>query len=141
MNTTTNDRPIGFLLRTLDRLIDERFDRALAGRGVTRRQWQLLNTLARGAAGLDALTAAVAPFLDRSAGETAEPHLDPLVADGTVARTGDTYTLTDRGRTTVADLAADVRTIRAATVAGLPDGEYERTVATLEMMIDNLSAR
>jgi hypothetical protein len=73
MNTTTGDRPIGLVLRTLDRLIDERFDRTLTGRGVTRRQWQLLNTLAGGPATLDTLTAAVAAFLDRSAGETADP--------------------------------------------------------------------
>jgi hypothetical protein len=136
---TTTTRPIGFLLRTLDRLIDERFDRALGGRGVTRRQWQLLNALARGEAPLDTLTAAVAPFLDRAAGETARPHLDALVADGTVTADGDTYTLTDAGRATLADLTADVGTIRATTVAGLPDGEYERTVTTLQVMIDNLS--
>jgi hypothetical protein len=135
MNTTTGDRPIGFLLRTLDRLIDERFDHALAGHGVTRRQWQLLNTLARTSADLDSLTAAVAPFL---AGETARPHLDPLVADGTVTRDGDTYTLTATGRATLGALAAEVRTIRDATVAGLADGEYERTVTTLETMIGNL---
>jgi hypothetical protein len=133
MATTT---PIGLLLRTLDRLIDERFDRTLAGRGVTRRQWQLLNTLAAGAATLDTLTAAVAPFL--AAGETARPHLDPLVTNGTVDTDGTAYALTDAGRATFADLTAEVRTIREATVAGLPDGEYERTVATLQTMIDNL---
>jgi hypothetical protein len=63
------------------------------------------------------------------------------VASGTVTRDGGTYTLTPTGRATLAGLAADVRTIRATTVAGLPDGEYERTVATLETMIDNLSTR
>lgn len=138
MTTTTGGRPIGLLLRTLDRLIDERFDRALAGRRVSRRQWQLLNALAGGAADLDALTAAVAPFLDRSGGETARPHLDPLVGNGTVARDGGTYTLTGTGRATLAALTAEVGTIRAAAVDGLADGDYERTVATLETMIDNL---
>ncbi|GIJ56684.1 MarR family winged helix-turn-helix transcriptional regulator [Virgisporangium aurantiacum] len=139
--STTTGRPIGHLLRTLDRLIDERFDRTLVGRGVTRRQWQLLNALAGGPATLDTLTAAVAAFLDRSAGETARPHFDPLVAAGIVTGSGDTYALTAAGRATLADLAAEVGTIRTATVAGLPDGEYERTVATLQTMIDNLSPR
>ena len=138
-NGCMNDaKPIGLLLRTLDRLIDERFDRALAGRGVTRRQWQLLNALTGGASTLPSLTAAVAPFLDPAAGETARPHLDPLVANGTVAATGDTYTLTDAGRATLSDLTTDVGAIRRTTVAGLADGEYDRTVATLQKMIANL---
>lgn len=133
MTTTT---PIGLLLRTLDRLIDERFEEALGARGITRRQWQLLNTLAGGTRTTEALTAAVAPFLTGQ--ETVDRHLGPLVDTGAVLHRGDGYALTDRGRTLVAALAHEVRTVRDLAVEGLPDGEYQRTVTTLETMIDNL---
>src|SRR4051812_33335026 len=89
--------PIGFLLRTLDGLIDQRFERTLGAHGVTRRQWQLLRTLDDGAAPLDALNAAVAPFLDVDSGETAARHLGPLVERGAVTSADDVYELTDAG--------------------------------------------
>ena len=44
----TSGAPIGLLLRKLDNLINERFEQTLGRHDVTRRQWQLLNTLARG---------------------------------------------------------------------------------------------
>jgi hypothetical protein len=132
----TRTTPIGLLLRTLDRLIDERFEQALGARDITRRQWQLLNTLAEGTRTTEALTAAVAPFLTGQ--ETVDRHLHPLVATGAVVRVDDGYALTDPGRTLVSSLAHEVRAVRDLTVEGLPAGEYQRTVATLETMIDNL---
>lgn len=45
--TGFHETPIGFLLRKLDRLINERFERTLGARGITRRQWQLLHTPGR----------------------------------------------------------------------------------------------
>ncbi|MBC7518186.1 MAG: MarR family transcriptional regulator [Microbacteriaceae bacterium] len=60
------DRPIGFWLKLVDQLIDERFDTTLDEHGVTRRQWQMLNLLRRGPANRAELDAAVAPFLVRS---------------------------------------------------------------------------
>jgi DNA-binding MarR family transcriptional regulator len=131
--------PIGLLLRRLDGLIDERFERTLATRGVTRRQWQLLHTLAENPAPLDALTEAVSPFLDRASGETARHHLDPLAHDGLVRADGDVYSLTDTGRALFDSLTGEVQATRALTVAGLAEGEYERTIATLQAMIGNLA--
>ncbi len=143
--TTTTDRlatpprpPIGFLLRKLDDLINERFERTLGTRGITRRQWQLLRTLAEDAAVLDALTEAVFPFLDRASAETARQHLDPLAHDGLVRADGDVYSLTDTGRALVESLTGEVQAIRELTVAGLAEGEYERMIVTLQAMIGNL---
>lgn len=129
---TTTDRPIGLLLRTLDRLIEQRFDSAIGD--LTRRQWQLLHTLAAGDRTADELTAAVQPFL--STGETVHPHLEPLIEAGMVHGA---YALTGRGRRLHDDVARAVREIRDRTVAGLPEGEYQRTVTTLETMIGNLT--
>lgn len=141
MSTTDSGRaqpPIGLLLRKLDNLINERFERTLGARGITRRQWQLLHTLAERPATLDALNAAIAPFLDQAAGETARQHLDPLVKLGLVTSSGDVCEFTGSGRTFFDRLAEEVQATRELTVRGLSDGEYERTIATLQAMIVNL---
>lgn len=141
MNTTDRGRarpPIGLLLRKLDDLINERFERTLGARGITRRQWQLLHTLAERPATLDALNAAIAPFLDQAAGETARQHLDPLAELGLVTASGDVYDFTGPGRTLFDRLAEEVQATRKLTVRGLPDGEYDRTIANLQRMIVNL---
>jgi hypothetical protein len=56
-------RPIGYWLKHLDRLIEDNFDRLLASEGLTRRHWQLLNTLHRGPSTHEELAEAVAPFV------------------------------------------------------------------------------
>lgn len=56
-------RPIGYWLKHLDRLIDQAFERALDADGLTRRHWQVLNTLAAGPTTNAALTAALQPFV------------------------------------------------------------------------------
>jgi DNA-binding MarR family transcriptional regulator len=130
--------PIGLLLRTLDGLINERFERTLGTRGVSRRQWQLLHTLAERPAMLDVLNAAVAPFLDHTAGETVKQHLDPLAEKGLVTATRDVYELTDSGRRLFDSLIEDVQAIRDLTVRGLTDYDYDRTISSLQTMVDNL---
>jgi len=129
-------RPIGLLLRTLDGLIDQRFEKVLGDRDVSRRQWQLLRTLTEGEASADDLRARVAVFLR---GDTVPEHLEPLVARGFVEQVRDRYALTDAGKTFAEELALDVGAIRELSVRGLAPGEYERTVDTLQAMIANLS--
>ena len=43
------DRPLGYWLKQVDRLLDDAFDRVLRDEGVTRRHWHVLNVLRRGA--------------------------------------------------------------------------------------------
>ncbi|QVQ51955.1 winged helix-turn-helix transcriptional regulator [Spiractinospora alimapuensis] len=146
MNTTVDsDRsddetlpPIGLLLRTLDRRIDACFAHAVDSHGITRRQWQLLNTLAGGPTSRATLAAAVAPFLTPPAEETVLPHLTALVAEGLVHFDDDTYSLTTSGTRVLTTVAAEVRAIRERSVAGVPAEDYERTARTLRTMIDNL---
>ena len=152
------DRPIGYWLKALDRLIDARLAEALAGAGLNRRQWQLLNVLGRAPSTEEELGAAVAPFLEPPlppAGparlEPAAPagrprpvddvlaQLAPLVASGDVQhQTGGPYALTEPGRSRLAQVRAAVDRTRGQLVEGLGPGDYERTVATLQRMAANL---
>jgi hypothetical protein len=55
-----------------------------------------------------------------------------------VRRAGDVYEMTDRGRALFDTLAHEVHVTRDLTVAGLADGEYERTLGSLQTMVENL---
>lgn len=130
-------QPIGFLLTRLDQLINACFAAAFSQSGVTRRQWQLLNVLDRGAATVGQLDAAVAPFL--SSGDRNEEHLEPLIERDWVVHAGDRYELTETGRDALAVLQSRVQDIRDTLVLGLGPGEYDRTVRNLSTMISNLT--
>ncbi|WP_394770789.1 MarR family winged helix-turn-helix transcriptional regulator [Lacisediminihabitans sp.] len=134
----TDQRPIGFWLKLVDRLIDERFALTLEEHGVTRRQWQLLNVLARGNATVEALDAAVEPFLAVDDGESADEHLAELVDSGWVAVTPSGYELTEHGRTALNGLSVVVQANRELASQGVTEEEYDRTLATLERIARNL---
>ena len=131
-------RPIGFWLKLVDNLIDESFASTLDEHGVTRRQWQLLNVLSRGPADIEALDAAVAPFLSSDDGESSVEHLDELLDSGWVFIEHDRYSITERGAESFERLSAVVAGIRETISAGLSDEQYATTVASLETMARNL---
>jgi len=134
----TDYRPIGFWLKLVDRLIDERFADALEEHGVTRRQWQLLNVLSRGPATGAQLDSAVAPFLSALDDETVQEHLAELVDSGWVGLSPSGYLLADSGRTALAALASTVDRTRAVTVEGVSEQQYVQILETLERMARNL---
>jgi DNA-binding MarR family transcriptional regulator len=131
-------RPIGFWLKLVDNLIDQQFAAILDEHGVTRRQWQLLNVLARGPAEIEALDAAVAPFLNTDDGESSVEHLDELLDSGWVFIEHNRYSITERGAGSFERLTAVVADVRATASAGLSDEEYATTVASLETIARNL---
>ncbi|HET9142137.1 MarR family transcriptional regulator [Actinophytocola sp.] len=126
------DRPIGYWLKEVDRLIDADFTRQLAGEGLTRRHWQVLNVLATGVAGQDELDRALAPFLTGAEPSTA-PVLAELAGRGWV--TG--HTLTDAGRAAHTAVADRVRAGRLRLTEGISAEEYATAVAVLERMAAN----
>jgi hypothetical protein len=127
-------RPIGFWLKLVDRLIDERFESVLEEHGVTRRQWQLLNVLQRGPATLEELDAAVEPFLDDD-GESSAEHLEELVGSGWV---NPGYSITEAGSTAMEGLGHAVGEMRDAMTDGITEDDYSTTLAVLERMARNL---
>src|SRR4051794_21201458 len=96
----TDQRPIGFWLKLVDRLIDEQFATTLEEHGVTRRQWQLLNVLSLGPSTVEQLDNAIAPFLaGGESGESSTEHLTELIDSGWVDATPSGYEVTERGKT------------------------------------------
>lgn len=159
----TDQRPIGFWLKLVDRLIEERFAETLDEHGVTRRQWQVLTLLRRGPATREELDVAVSPFLaatrvggadtdvDGSADAASAPsadlpestaaEVDELVESEWVADSISGFVLTPKGQQSAERLGELVDGIRAAVTSGVDEQDYATTVATLEVMAGNLGWR
>lgn len=135
-----DQRPIGYWLKLVDRLIDEQFARTLDEHGVTRMQWQLLNVLSRGQASVEMLDAVVAPSI-AVGGESTLDHLTELIESAWVNATPTGYELTERGHGALdrlTNVVADQRTVMAA---GVPEASYLTTTKTLEQLAFNLGWR
>src|SRR5262245_22879448 len=91
-------RPIGYWLKRLDRLIDQAFERALDANGLTRRHWQVLNTLAAGPSTEAALAAALQPFVEGDA-KAVEVVINEFLDRGWVRHVDDGgIQISERGR-------------------------------------------
>lgn len=125
--------PIGYWVKEIDRLIEESFARLLAEEELTRRHWQVLNTVAAGPVPASEVDAALAPF-----GDTVAPVADELAARGWLARAGELLELTANGRAAHAAVSERVMASRRALTEGITAEEYASAVAVLERMATNL---
>ena len=127
------NKPLGYWLKHLDTLIETRFERTLADHDLTRRHWQVLNTIAAAPTTQADLDRALAPFQP-----TVTSEVDDLVAKGWARREDDLVTTTEPGRVAFTEVAARIHAQRRQTTDGIPDEEYLRTVETLRRMAANL---
>ena len=133
MGIPTDRRPIGFWLKLVDRLLDERLNETLGD--LTRRHWQVLNVLQQGAVDQPGIDARVRPFLDR--GSTTKREVADLRDRGWIAGT-DTMQLTELGTKEFQRLLDAVSADRAKVMNGIASENYATTVSTLEHMARNL---
>ncbi|MBG6084911.1 MarR family winged helix-turn-helix transcriptional regulator [Zhihengliuella flava] len=139
--TDTTDRPLGYWLKLVDSLISQQFALTLEEHGVTRLQWQLLNTLAKKPATHDELTHALAPFLAPTPDDepaTLDEHLAELVESGWIVSDGGVLSLTAQGSTGWEKLDELVAQMRESSSANISSEEYATTVASLRKMAQNL---
>ncbi|MBP8537493.1 MarR family winged helix-turn-helix transcriptional regulator [Streptomyces sp. MK37H] len=132
-------KPIGYWLKHLDALIDADFERALAGSGLARRHWQVLNCLAAGPRSADELAEALRPFWGEGA-ITLDEALEALRSRGWVTRAAEDgpYSLTPPGADGHAAVAERVGATRRRLMDGLTDEQYLETVRVLSRMAGNL---
>jgi hypothetical protein len=129
------ERPIGYWLKHLDRLIDDAMAHVFTEEKLARRHWQVMNVLRRSPQDEAGLTEALSPFWTVDAVTLAEVTTE-LTTRGWV--TGH-YALTAAGETAHATIATKVNGIRATFMNGLSDDDYHRTVGTLRHMAENLA--
>ena len=133
-------QPIGYWLKHLDRLIEDTFSRTLTEQGLTRRHWQVLNTLARDPASDAELTKTLEPFLrDDQAGQAAV--VTDLIRRDWVSRDHDgRLRLTGHGRAAHQRTHEQVQQARGLMVQGISAGEYTAAIDVLSQMAANLEA-
>jgi DNA-binding MarR family transcriptional regulator len=131
-------RPIGYWLKHLDRLIEDTFSRTLAGHGLTRRHWQVLNTLAHGPASPADLTKALDPFLRDDPTGQATTEAD-LIDRGWVSHDHNgRLCLTPHGQTAHQQTHEQVQQTRGLMLHGVDAGEYAAVIDILTRMAANL---
>ena len=130
-------RPIWYWIKEVDRLIEESFGRLLAEEGLTRRHWQVLNTLAAGTTSQDGLDQALAPFLDGAGSATVVADLEAR----DWVRREDGIGLTATGSRAHTMLRERVGADRRRVTEGITAEEYASVIGVLERMAANLTAR
>ena len=128
-------KPLGWWLRHLHELLESSMAQVLETESLTRRHWQVLNTIALGARTPEEVDAAMAPFV--AAEGPMAPKISDLRARGWVADDG---TLTADGREAHARVEARIKEFRAMSMEGIGDDDYRATLRTLERCAANLEA-
>ena len=132
------ERPIGYWLKHLDRLIEAALERAFAEHKLTRRHWQIMNVLRESPQQQAGLTEATRPFWGPGA-ITLDEVTSELTRRGwlTQDNTG-RYALTPVGQAGHAAVEQKVHGIRSTFLTGLTEQDYRGTVRVLQRMAENL---
>ncbi|WP_103353999.1 MarR family winged helix-turn-helix transcriptional regulator [Amycolatopsis sp. CA-128772] len=128
-------KPLGWWLRHLHELLESSMAHTLEAESLTRRHWQVLNTIALGARTPEQVDSAMAPFV---AGEgSMAAKVADLRARGWVAEDG---SLTADGREAHARVEDRIKAFRAKSMEGISDDDYRTTIRTLERCAANVEA-
>lgn len=147
-DATAQDAPAGrsaeqmlsYWITLVDSLLTGRINESLAEHGLTRAQWQLMNSLTERPQTAQELGGSLAPEA-ASSGDgpgTLEEHLDELVESGWLVTEGELYTLTSTGRVSGERVAAVVEELRAEITEGMSEEDYRVVVDSLRTIAGNL---
>jgi len=129
-------RPIGWWLKQADARLDATFDALLSARGVDRRAWQVLATLARSPAQQQKVVASLAPFDDPA---VVTGVVDDLRERGWVVKSSaQMLQLTPDGVREQQALAPLVEQVRHKVADALPAEDYVTLVRLLARLVDAL---
>jgi hypothetical protein len=129
-------KPLGWWLRHVHELLESSMAQALEAESLTRRHWQVLNTITLGVRTPEEIDARLAPFV-ATEGSMAAKVAD-LRARGWV--TEDELALTEAGHEAHARVEERVKAFRASATDGISDDDYRTTLRTLERCAANLEA-
>jgi DNA-binding MarR family transcriptional regulator len=135
---TGSQRPIGYWLKEADRAISAHVDEAQRANGVSRIEWQVLNTIRAQHTSPEQLATRLHMFLDR-------PTLDKILA-GFQARgwiemlPGREVTLTDAGQRWHQQIQARQQEVRQQAMEGITAEEYATVLRVLQRIVTNLGS-
>ena len=126
MIDTAAERPIGYWLKTLDRLIDGQFESRLGDAGLSRRQWQILNLLHDGARSMPELQDELEPFL-QDAPDELDDAVTGLLSRGWADSQNAVISLSETGEAQFGLVTANIAELRQDLAAGISPEEYRAT--------------
>ena len=130
-----DQRPIGYWLKHLDGLIERALDRALAHQELSRRHWQILNTLRSASIDRVGLAEALRPFLADAGTTIVHAALNELIDRGWVRGADDgRFELTAAGRAAHAEAQQRVTAIRRRLLEAVTPEQYQAVVDGLRPM-------
>lgn len=128
--------PLGFWIKQLDQLLTEGIDKIQAQFGLTRIDWQILNFLSeQSETEKESLLAAMKPFINS---KTANEVLNLFNHKGFVNINDNLVNLTDKGKRQHADCFEKQKEFRKMSMKNISREDYQKTIQTLQKMIDNL---
>lgn len=133
-------RPIGYWLKHLDRLLEQTFERTLEAEHLTRRHWQVLNTLIAGPTANRSLAAALEPFIGDNPTALNGVMNDLLRRGWVLEREDGDFELSAEGRSSHAVVMQKVAATRQLVRRGISDDDYVAVVAILQRMSSNLES-
>jgi DNA-binding MarR family transcriptional regulator len=139
MINTRSERPIGYWLKKLDRLIDGQFERQLGEVGLSRRRWQLLNLLEDGPRSVPELQSALEPFLQNDPDDLSDA-LSGLVTRGWADTRDNIVSLTETGQAQFKLIKVRVAELHQSSMVGISPEEYQAAIDVISRMAANLSA-
>ncbi len=147
-DATAQDAPSGrsaeqmlsYWITLVESLLTSRVNESLAEHGLTRTQWQLMNSLTERPQTSEELGDTLTPSATHAEDgpRTLEEHLEELVESGWIVTEGELYTLTSTGRVSGERVAAVVEELRAEITEGMSEEEYDVVVGSLRTIARNL---
>ncbi|MEV4434609.1 hypothetical protein [Streptomyces sp. NPDC049585] len=133
-------RPLGYWLKSIDRSIEESFARLLADENLTRRGWQVLNTVSYEPITVAGVDETMAAFLSATE-PTMRPYVEALTARGWARPTHtDTFELTEAGRAAHRRISERIGAERARMMECLTPDEYGVLMDLLQRLATHLDA-
>lgn len=128
-------RPIGWWLKEADARLDAAFDSSLGARGVDRRGWQVLATLATSSTPRAEVVTSLASF-DEPA--VVDGVIDGLKRRGWIDESGGALRLTPAGVQEHATLVPLVENVRCLVATALPEDDYVTLVRLIARLVASL---
>ena len=130
--------PIGYWIKQADNLLTAQINAAQSAHGLSRPEWQILNTLKEsGGAGREQIFETLRTFVDASSFIELLRHLSER---GWIEQTGsENFQLTEEGRRQYDVIFATQKEVRRRAMQGISEEEYTTVVRVLQRIVTNLT--
>ena len=132
----TNKLPIGYWIKQADQLLTAGIDKIQSSLGLTRTDWQIVNSLAgQPSIDINKLSVLMEPFADPA---SISDTLSQLKDKELIAEKGNLLSLTETGKKQHALCLERQIEFRQNTMAGISGEDYQTTLMTLQKIVDNV---